>query len=199
MAVNEVSASLGLIVAAPTAGACGVLPGALFAAAEDLGVQDNEDALIDALLAAGAVGAVFAQRATFLAELCGCQVESGAGAAMAAAAVVEMRGGTPRQALDAASISLQNILGMECDPVAGLMEVPCINRNALGAVNALMSADIVLAGVDSVIPFDEVVDAVYETGRFRPVQCNGTGGLATTPTGRALRDHAHSMAHHPGA
>jgi L-serine dehydratase len=186
MAVNEVSASLGLIVAAPTAGSCGVVPGALFAAAEDLGIADRKDALVDALLAAGAVGAVFAQRATFLAELCGCQVESGAAAAMAAAAVVEMKGGSPRQSLDAASISLQNILGMECDPVAGLMEVPCITRNALGAVNALMSADIVLAGVESAIPFDEVVDAVYETGRFRPVQCNGTAGLAATPSGRAL-------------
>ncbi len=186
MAVNEVNASLGLIVAAPTAGACGVLPGALFAAAEELGVDGEREALVDALLTAGAVGTIFAQRATFLAELCGCQVESGAGAAMAAAAVVEMKGGTARQALDAASISLQNILGMECDPVAGLIEVPCITRNALGAVNALLCADIVLAGVESAIPFDEVVDAVYEIGRFRPVQCNGTAGLAATPTGRAI-------------
>ncbi len=192
MAVNEVSASMGLIVAAPTAGGCGVLPGAIFAAAEALGFRDDGEAVVDALLTAGAVGAVFAQRATFLAELCGCQVESGAGTAMAAAAVVEMKGGTPGQALDAASISLQNILGMECDPVAGLMEVPCINRNALGAVNAVLSADIVLAGVGSAIPFDEVVDTVYETGRFRPVQCSGAGGLAVTPTGLALRDRFHT-------
>lgn len=188
MAINEVSASMGLIVAAPTAGGCGVLPGAILSAAEALGCCDDSEVMVDALLSAGAVGAVFAQRATFLAELCGCQVESGAGTAMAAAAVVEIKGGTPRQALDAASIGLQNILGMECDPVAGLMEVPCINRNALGAVNAILSADIVLAGVDSAIPFDEVVDAVYETGRFRPVQCSGAGGLAVTPTGLRLRD-----------
>lgn len=186
MAVNEVSASMGLIVAAPTAGACGVLPGALFAAAEEMGLPSSEEILARALLTAGAIGAVFAQRATFLAEYCGCQVESGIAAGMAGAALVEMKGGTPEQAMDAASITLQNILGMECDPVAGFMEVPCINRNALGACNALLSGDIVLAGVQSVIPFDEVIDAVYETGRFRPLQCNGTGGLAITPSSQKI-------------
>ncbi len=188
MAVNEVNASLGLIVAAPTAGGCGVLPGALFATAEEMEIEGERETLADALLAAGAIGAVFAQRVTFLAELCGCQVESGAGAAMVAAALVELRGGTVTQSLDAASLTLQNILGMECDPVAGLMEVPCITRNALGAVNAILCVDIVMAGVPSVLPLDEVLDAVYETGRLRPVQCNGTGGLAITPTSKRLAE-----------
>lgn len=188
MAINEVNAALGLIVAAPTAGGCGVLPGALLATAEEMDITEETDRLVDALLTAGAVGAVFAKRVTFLAELCGCQVESGAGSAMAAAALVELRGGTVAQSLDAASVTLQNILGMECDPVAGLMEVPCITRNALGAVNAILCTDIVLAGVPSVIPLDEVLDAVYETGRLRPVQCSGTGGLAVTPTSRRLAE-----------
>jgi len=182
MAVNEVSVALGLIVAAPTAGACGVIPGALFAAAEEMGKEKSIEEMVNALLCAGALGTVFAQRATFLGSLCGCQVESGFATAMAAAAIVELKGGTVKESLDAASISLQNILGMECNPVAGLMEVPCINRNGMGAINALMSADIVLSGVESVIPLDEVIEVVYETGRFRPMQCNGNGGLAVTPT-----------------
>ncbi len=184
-AINEVNAAMGVIAAAPTAGGCGVLPGALLAAAEDMN-NDDEDALMQALLAAGAVGAIFAQQVTFLAELCGCQVESGAGSAMAAGAIIWLRGGTIRQSLDGAAITLQNILGMECDPVAGLMEVPCITRNALGAANAIMTSDMVLVGAESVIPLDEVLDAVYETGRIRPVQCSGTGGLAITPTSRRL-------------
>lgn len=186
MAVNEVSASLGLIVAAPTAGACGVIPGAIFAVVEEMENEVPEEVFYRALLCAGAIGAVFAQKATFLAEYCGCQVETGIASGMAAAAIVEMKGGTVSQALDAASITMQNILGMECDPVAGLMEVPCITRNSLGTLNAIMSAEIVLAGVDSVIPFDEAIDATYETGRFRPLQCNGTGGLAITPTSKKL-------------
>lgn len=188
VAINEVSASLGLVVAAPTAGGCGVLPGAILAVAEEMNASDCEHVLTGALAAAGAVGAVFAQRVTFLAELCGCQVETGAGSAMAAAAIAWMRGARVQQSLDAAAIALQNILGMECDPVAGLMEVPCITRNALGAVNAVMSADLVTMGINSVIPLDEVLDAVYETGRFRPVQCSGTAGLAVTPTSRKLAD-----------
>ena len=110
---------------------------------------------------------------------------------MAAAAIVSLRGGTVQQSLEAAAICLQNILGMECDPVAGLMEVPCITRNALGAVNAIMSADIVSIGVGSVIPLDEVLDAVYETGRMRPVQCSGTGGLAITATSKKLAEEFH--------
>jgi len=190
MAINEVNASLGIIAAAPTAGGCGVLPGALLATMEELGKEDDDELLTQALLAAGAVGAIFAQRVTFLAELCGCQVESGAGAAMAAAALIWLRGGTLRQSFDGAAITLQNILGMECDPVAGLMEVPCITRNALGAANAVLTADIVLTGVDSVIPLDEVLDAVYETGRMRPVQCSGTGGLAVTQTSRRLAEES---------
>ncbi len=188
MAVNEVSASLGLIVAAPTAGASGVIPGALFAAFEDMAEEISRDTKIDALLSAGAIGAVFAQKATFLAELCGCQVETGFATAMAAAAIIEVNGGTVKQSIDAASLTLQNILGMECDPVAGLMEVPCINRNALGAVNALMSSEIIWAGVNNVIPLDEVIETVYEVGRFRPMQCNGSGGLAITPTSKKLRE-----------
>jgi len=192
MSINEVSASLGLIVAAPTAGACGVVPGALFAVAEELGVDKNIDILANALLSAGAVGAIFAQKSTFLGELCGCQVESGAAAAMVAAAVVEMKKGTVKQSLDAASIALQNVLGMECNPVGGLMEIPCINRNALGAVNALMSADIVLAGVESVIPYDEVVEKTYEIGKNQPLQCTAKGGIATTPTGIDIIKHIHA-------
>ncbi len=188
MAIYEVCVSQGLVVAAPTAGACGVLPAAIFAAAEELHLEKSEDVLVDALLCAGAIGAIFAQRATFLAELCGCQVESGIAAGMGAASIVEMKGGAVEQALNAASLTLQNVLGLECDPVAGLQEVPCLTRNALGAVNALMSADIAMLGVNQVMPFDEVVDAVYETGRFRPMQCNGSGGLAVTPTSNRIRE-----------
>jgi len=110
---------------------------------------------------------------------------------MAAAAPVEMKGGTVKQSLDAASITLQNILGMECNPVVGLMGVPCINRNALGAINALMSAEIVLAGVESVIPYDEIVDIICKVGRNQPLQCTAKGGLATTPTGLDIMKHIH--------
>ncbi len=186
MAVNEVSASLGVIAAAPTAGGCGTLPGALFAAAETLGADDEQ--LSRALLAAGAVGAVFAQQATFLAELCGCQVETGAGSAMAASGIVHLRAGSLQQSLDAASLTLQNILGMECDPVAGMMEVPCITRNGLGAANAILCSDLVMCGIPSVLPLDEVLDAVYDTGRMRPMQCNGTAGLAVTPTSKQIAE-----------
>lgn len=188
MAVNEVSASMGRIAAAPTAGGSGVLPGSLVATIESRRPGDILPLLVEGLLAAGAVGTVFSQKATFLAELAGCQVETGAGSAMAAAALVHLGGGNLQQSLEASSLVLQNILGMECDPVAGLMEVPCITRNALGAMNALLCADLVLAGLPSVIPLDEVLEAVLETGRSRGVQCSGRGGLALTHTSRTLKE-----------
>ena len=186
MAVVEVNASMGRIVAAPTAGASGILPGVLVALSEKRGW--GEEALIDALFTAGAVGMLIASHATIAGADGGCQAETGSGAAMSAAALVELSGGTPEMALHAAAISLKNVLGLVCDPVGGLVECPCIKRNAIGAVNALLSADLALAGVTSHIPFDEVVDAMRAVGAVMRPELRETalGGLAATPTGREM-------------
>ncbi len=187
MAVLEVNASMGRIVAAPTAGASGVLPGTLLTCAEDLSWGD--EMLINALYTAGAIGAIIATNASISGASGGCQAETGSAAAMAAAALVELSGGTPEAALDAAAIALKNVMGLVCDPVAGLVECPGIKRNAIGAANALLSADLALAGVRSVIPLDEVVIAMKNVGRLMNSDLRETarGGLAVTPTAKALR------------
>lgn len=186
MAVLEVNASMGQIIAAPTAGSCGILPGVLLAAGEDLGYDDTQ--LIKGLLTASAIGYLFARNATVSGAEGGCQAETGTAAAMAAAAMVELENGSPEMALHAASITIKNILGLVCDPIAGLVESPCEKRNAIGATNALISADLSLAGVESIIPFDEVVSAMFKVGKLMSPTLKETamGGLATTPTGQKI-------------
>ncbi|HWI63963.1 MAG TPA: L-serine ammonia-lyase, iron-sulfur-dependent, subunit alpha [Symbiobacteriaceae bacterium] len=185
-AVMEVSNAAGVVVAAPTAGAAGVLPGVLVGAAERLGA--SEEQVLKALWAAGGIGLMIARRATFAAEVAGCQAEVGAASAMAAAALVELAGGTPRQAEGAASVALQNSLGMICDPVAGLVQVPCFGKNAMGVGNAYASADMVLGGYHALIPFDEVAEAMLKVGHAMPreLRCTALGGLAATPTAQKL-------------
>lgn len=186
MATVEVNAAMGRIVAAPTAGASGILPGVLLSLAPVRGWTDDD--LIYALFAAGAIGMLIASRATIAGADGGCQAETGSGAAMAAAALVEISGGTPEAALDAAAIALKNTLGLVCDPVAGLVECPCIKRNAIGAIGAMLAADLALAGVKSTIPFDEAVDAMRSVGNAMQPALKETamGGLAATPTARAI-------------
>lgn len=186
MAVVEVNASMGRIVAAPTAGASGILPGTLLTAAEIRGWGD--EALIDGLFTAAAIGAIIASNATLAGAEGGCQAETGAGAAMAAAAMAELSGAKPAVCLDAAAIALKNVLGLVCDPVAGLVECPCIKRNAIGAANAILSADLALSGAGSIIPFDETVWALRTVGRQLPQDLKETarGGLAATPTARRI-------------
>jgi len=186
LAVSEVNACMGCIVAAPTAGASGVLPAVVVTAGEAAGAGDREMAL--ALLAAGAVGAVVARNASVSGAEGGCQAEVGSAAAMAAAAAVELAGGTPRQAADAAAIVLKSALGLVCDPVAGLVEVPCVKRNGMYAASALVAADMAMAGVQSVIPIDEVIETMGQIGRTLPETLRETaqGGLAATPTGQRV-------------
>jgi len=183
---SEVNATMGKIVAAPTAGSCGILPAVIVTAGEKL--HKTEDELINALFTASGVGIIIAKNATLSGAEGGCQAECGSAAAMGAAAVVEMMGGTPAMALDAAAIVIKNILGLVCDPVAGLVEVPCAKRNMAGAVSALTTADLTMSGVTSRIPFDDTVSAMYNVGRQLPCELRETamGGLATTPTGMKL-------------
>lgn len=186
MAVVEVNAAMGRIVAAPTAGASGILPGVLFTCAKRRGWDD--DKLLSGLLCAGAIGCIIATNASISGAEHGCQAETGAAAAMAAAALCELDGGSAEKCLHAAAMALKNILGLVCDPVAGLVECPCIKRNALGAMNALISADMALCGIDSLIPFDETVMAMRSVGRLMSPDLKETarGGCAATPTGRAI-------------
>lgn len=186
-AVMEVSNSHGVVVAAPTAGSAGVVPGVLVAAAERLGT--SQDRILKALWAAGGIGLIVARRATFAAEVAGCQAEVGVASAMAAAGLVELAGGTPQQAEAAASVALQNSLGMICDPVAGLVQVPCYGKNAMGVGNAYSAADMVLGGYQALIPFDEVAEAMLRVGHALPreLRCTALGGLAATPTGEKLK------------
>lgn len=193
MAVVEVNASMGRIVAAPTAGASGILAGALIESARQRGWSD--ETLIEGLFTAGAIGLIFAKNATISGAGGGCQAETGVAASMTAAALVEISGGAPVQALDAAAMAMKNVMGLICDPVAGLVECPCIKRNALGAVNAMLCADMALSGVTSLIPFDEVVAAMYAVGKDIRAEYRETarGGLATTPTGRAVAQRVRRM------
>ncbi|MFZ5946066.1 MAG: L-serine ammonia-lyase, iron-sulfur-dependent, subunit alpha [Bacillota bacterium] len=187
LAVAEVNASMGKIVAAPTAGSCGILPGVLLTVQEKVKALDDD--IINALFTASGIGIIIAQRASVSGAAGGCQAECGAAAGMAAAAAVELAGGSPTQAGNACAIALKNVLGLVCDPVAGLVEVPCAKRNALGASLALVAADMALAGIDSVIPVDEVIVAMGEVGRALPESLRETsrGGLAATPTGIKLK------------
>ncbi len=186
LAVQEVNAAMGVIVAAPTAGGAGVLPGVLTGLADARGVGD--EALVDALATAGLIGAVVADRASLSGAEGGCQAETGAAAGMAAGAAVEMLGGTPRQALHAVALAQQGTLGLVCDPLGGLVELPCVFRNATGAAIALAAVEMALAGVEFAIPADEVIDTMGEIGRGMDVRYRETagGGLAATPTGRRL-------------
>lgn len=187
LSTSEVNASMGRIVAAPTAGASGIMPSALLSAQEKLNLTDDQ--LIMGLFTAAGIGEIVAKNATLSGAEGGCQAECGVAAAMAAAAIVEMAGGSAESSLDAASFALTNIMGLVCDPIAGLVEYPCSLRNASGVVNAFISSDLALAGVESLVPFDEVVDAMYKVGKLLPESLRETalGGLATTPTGEALR------------
>lgn len=186
VATNEVNAAMGTICATPTAGSAGVVPGTLFAVKEKLNPTRQE--MIEFLFTSGAFGFVVANNASISGAAGGCQAEVGSAAGMAAAAIVELAGGTPSQCAEAMAITLKNMLGLVCDPVAGLVEVPCVKRNAMGAANAMVAADMALAGIKSRIPCDEVIDAMYKIGQTMPVALRETaqGGLAATPTGREL-------------
>lgn len=183
---SEVNASMGKICASPTAGASGILPAALLAASEKLNLDD--DKLMDGLFNAAGIGQIVAKNATVSGAEGGCQAECGVAAAMAASAIVEMAGGTPEQSLDAAGFALTNIMGLICDPIGGLVEYPCALRNASGVINALISADMALANVEALVPFDEVVEAMYKVGKALPESLRETalGGLAITETAQEL-------------
>jgi len=185
-ALMEVKSSMGVIVAAPTAGACGALPGACLGAGAAMGLDRN--AMTRGMLAAAMVGVFIAAHSTFAAEVCGCQAECGAGSGMAAAALVTLAGGTTQQALSAASMALQNTLGMICDPVANRVEVPCLGRNVLAASNALACANMALSDFDAVVPLDEVIETMDRVGRALPhtLRCTALGGLSVTPTSERI-------------
>ncbi len=186
IATLEVNARMGLIMATPTAGAAGVVPAVLLTLQDLRGWSDEQ--LIDAMLVAGGTGAVIADRASISGAGGGCQAETGSAAAMAAAAVTWLEGGTPEQVAHAIGLTVQGMLGLICDPVAGLVEIPCVYRNATGAVQALAAAEMALAGLDFPIPVDEVIDVMGEVGRKMDVRFRETalGGLATTPTGQKI-------------
>jgi L-serine dehydratase len=186
LAVSEVNASMGRIVATPTAGSCGIIPGVFVSMQERCGWDD--DKLVYGLFAAGAIGYVIANNSFVSGAEGGCQAEVGSAIAMAAGALTEMMGGTPEQAVHAVGLALKNTLGLICDPVGGLVEIPCIVRNGFGAVTALAAAEMALAGVRSVIPSDEVVQVMLEVGSAMPEKHRETakGGLAQTPTGKKI-------------
>ncbi len=179
-AAMEYDICMGKVVAAPTGGSCGVLPGAIVAVGDELKLSDEE--IAKGLLAAGTVGVFIDHQATFAAEVCGCQAENGSASGMAAAGIVQLLGGSVEEAFAAASLALQNIMGLICDPVAGVGNVPCVGRNSMAAVNGIVSANMVLNGFDPFIPLDEVVNAMWETGLLMPKEfrCTGLGGLCVT-------------------
>lgn len=186
IATLEVNAAMGLIVAAPTAGAAGVLPAILVSVGEILEVDDER--LVDAMLVAGGIGGVIAQRASLAGAQGGCQAETGSAAAMGAAAVCWLAGGDAAQVSTAVALSLQGMLGLICDPIGGLVEIPCIYRNASAAMQAIAAAEMALAGLDFPVPPDQVIDVMGEVGRKMPVAFRETaqGGLAATPAARKL-------------
>lgn len=187
LAVAGCNASMGRIVAAPTAGSCGILPGCLVSLWEDRGFAEKD--IVMSMFTAGAVGMVIASRASIAGAQGGCQAECGSAAAMAAAALVELMGGTPAQCADACAIAIANQLGLVCDPVAGLVEIPCIKRNVSGLVIAFSSADLALAGIEAKIPADECLDAMRKVGDAMSDSLKETakGGLAASPTGMKLQ------------
>ncbi|MCB2833197.1 L-serine dehydratase subunit alpha [Streptococcus dysgalactiae subsp. dysgalactiae] len=184
MAVNELNAKMGLVCATPTAGSAGCLPAVLSTAIDKLNLSEKEQ--LEFLFTAGAFGLVIGNNASISGAEGGCQAEVGSASAMSAAALVKAAGGTARQASQAIAFVIKNLLGLICDPVAGLVEVPCVKRNALGASFALVAADMALADIESQIPVDEVIDAMYQVGSAMPTAFRETaeGGLAATPTGR---------------
>lgn len=184
---SETNANMGTIAAAPTAGSSGIMPAALMAAKEKYGLDD--EVLINGLLTSIGIGQIIGKYATFAGAEGGCQAECGSASAMAAAALVEMLGGSPEEALHAASITLINVMGLACDPIAGLVEYPCTFRNASGVMNSFISADMALAGVKSIVPFDEVCQAMGEVGHLlhESIRETGLGGLAGTKTGQEIR------------
>ena len=186
--VGECNACMGRIVAAPTAGASGVLPAVLLPIRKKYDFSEEE--MVKALYVSAGFGQVIATRASIAGAEGGCQAEIGSASAMAAAALVSLLGGTPEQMAAACATALQNLLGLVCDPVAGLVEVPCVKRNVIGAVNALTAAELALAGVENVIPCDEVIDAMRAVGDVMPAALRetGGGGLAATPTGRRIAE-----------
>ena len=188
--VATYNASMGRIVAAPTAGSCGILPGMLFAWEEFYGkdAADKERKLTEALVVAGAVGEIIANRATLAGAEGGCQAECGAAAAMGSAALVYLQGGSCEAVSNAVALTLKSVLGLVCDPVGGLVESPCIKRNGLLVSVGILAADMALAGISSLIPADEVIDAMGQIGRSIPPSLRETsrGGLAVTPTAKAL-------------
>ena len=186
LAVAESNACMGRIVAAPTAGASGVLPAVLLPLQRHEGLSEEE--MVRCLYVAAGFGQVIAARASISGAEGGCQAEIGAASAMAAAALVQARGGAPEAMAAACAVALQNVMGLVCDPVAGLVEEPCVKRNVMGAVNAMACADMALAGVRSAVPCDEVIDAMGAVGRLMPASLRetGQGGLAATPTGRRI-------------
>ena len=187
LAVSETNACMGKIVAAPTAGSCGILPAVLLSVMEEKNIPEED--VVMSLFTASALGLVIANKASIAGAEGGCQAESGSASAMAAGALVEMCGGTPQMVADACAIAIKNILGLVCDPVAGLVEIPCIKRNAMGTANAFTAAELALAGITSAIPVDEVIWAMKKVGDSMAVTLKetGEGGLAATPTGKALR------------
>ena len=188
ISMAESNACMRRIVASPTAGSCGVVPAVLLPLCEREHYTQHE--LLEALYVASGIGAVIASRASISGAAGGCQAEIGTASAMAAGALVSLRGGTNEQIGHAVAMALKNLMGLVCDPVAGLVEVPCVKRNVIGAVNAISAADMALAGIESRIPVDEVIDAMGEVGRRMPVEFRETalGGLAATPTGKAVKE-----------
>lgn len=188
LAMGENNACMRRIVAAPTAGACGVMPAVLI----PLWKKENipEEKMLEALYVASGIGAVIATKAGISGAAGGCQAEIGSASAMAAGALAYLHGGTPQQICHAVAMAIKNLLGLICDPVAGLVEVPCVKRNVIGAMNAIAAADMALAGIESQIPVDEVIDAMGDVGRRLPVEFRETslGGLAVTPTGQAVKE-----------
>ncbi|MBT3337534.1 MAG: L-serine ammonia-lyase, iron-sulfur-dependent, subunit alpha [Anaerolineae bacterium] len=186
LAVNEVNAGMGCIVATPTAGSAGILPAALITLQEEYRFSDDQ--IVDALFVASGIGMVVVNRANVSGAMGGCQAETGSAAAMAAGASVALLGGSPCQSMQAVGITLKNMLGLVCDPVAGLVEVPCVKRNAAGVAQCFVAIDLALAGVESIIPADEVIDAMAHIGKVmhKDLKETGLGGLAATPTGRRL-------------
>ena len=188
LSCSEVNASMGRICAAPTAGSCGILPAVLLSVGKKYNASEQQ--MLDALLVAAGFGAVITRNATVSGAEGGCQAECGAAAAMAAAAAVMMAGGSARMAANACAIALMNVMGLVCDPVAGLVQLPCSFRNASGAVNAVISADLALAGQDPKIPADECIDAMYKVGKKLPMELRETalGGIAVQPAGKTFAE-----------
>lgn len=187
ISTSEVNSAMGKIVACPTAGSCGIVPAALLTVGEKFNLSDDQ--LVDGLLASSAIGLMIGQNATFAGAEGGCQAECGSAASMASGAIVEMMGGTPKMALDASAIVIKNILGLVCDPVAGVVVSPCVKRNFAGAISALSTADLVMAGVESRIPFDEMVETMFKVGKCLPSELRETalGGIAITKTGLRMK------------